>query len=239
MANPKHHITAAKEVFYGAVRYARALNLFGKPGVRITPELYWHNFGAPETADADGVCAAQAIAGAADALINGALAASGVATFTTPRNIVAVSANAGDTTQTLTIYGTDYYGSVIRKTLALNGTTIVACPNAFKTVTRVAVSAAMAGNLTVGTGDVLGLPYRVDANGLLAARANNAIDAGTFVPAVTTDPATATTGDARGTFDPAVALNGANTVAVLIKIADPSTKIGAYGVLQFGSSDSA
>jgi len=77
---------------------------------------------------------------------------------------------------------------------------------------------------------VLGLPFRVDANGLLAARAVNAIDAGTFVPADTTSPATTTTGDVRGTFDPAVTLNATNTVQVLIKVADVTSKIGAFGV---------
>lgn len=228
----KFHISHAAQVFYGAAKYARFWNLWKHFGVKVTPELYWHNFGAPATADADGVCASQSVTAGVAALINGALASGGVATFDVPRNVVAAWTNAA----ICTVTGTDEYGSVLTQTSA-SGTSLTGT-KAFKTITSVTFSANVTG-ATVGSGDVLGLPYRVDANGVLAARANNAIDAGTFVPAVTTDPATGTTGDVRGTFDPAVALNGSNTVAVLIKIADPSTKVGAFGVLQFGSTDSA
>jgi hypothetical protein len=118
---------------------------------------------------------------------------------------------------------------VIRESSA-SGTSF-AGKKAFKTVTLITTSADVTG-LTVGTGDVLGLPVAVPANGLISARANNAIDAGTFVPRDTTT-ATALTGDVRGTFDPAVALNGSNTVAVTVVIADPSTQAGTYGVAQF------
>lgn len=230
----KHHLTQADQVYTGKARYSRAYIRNGRPGVKITPELFWHNFGAPLTADPNGVIETQdltALGVFSGTGIAGALAAGGVATFDVPRNVVA----AWTGTAVLTVTGTDEYGSVLVQSSA-SGTSLTGT-KAFKTVTGVATSADITG-LTVGTGDVLGLPYRVDANALLAARANNAIDAGTFVPAVTTDPATATTGDVRGTFDPAVALNGSNTVAVLIKIADPSTKVGAYGVKQFGSADS-
>src|SRR3546814_2228644 len=47
------------------------------------------NLGAPLTADADGVCASQAITAAAGGTINGAFATGGVATFDVPRNVVA------------------------------------------------------------------------------------------------------------------------------------------------------
>lgn len=231
----KSHLTHAVQVFYGAVKYHRFWNIWKHFGVKITPELFWHNFGAPITADPNGVIETQdltALGVFSGAGIAGALAAAGVATFDVPRAVVAAWTGAA----VLTVTGTDEYGSIITESSA-SGTSLTGT-KAFKTVTAVSTSADITG-LTVGHGDVLGLPYRVDANGLVAARAANAIDAGVFVPAVTTDPATATTGDVRGTFNPAVALNGANTVAVLIKIADPSTKVGAFGIKQFGSTDSA
>lgn len=226
----KHHLTQAAEVYYGAARYSRALTRNGRPGVKTTQELYWHNFGAPATADPDGISVSATITAPASAVIGGALAAGGVATFDVPRNVVGAWTNAA----VVTIVGTDEYGSLMTEVSA-SGTSH-AGTKAFKTITSITPSVTITG-ATFGSGDVLGLPYRVAANGLLAARANNAIDAGTFVPGVATDPATGTTGDVRGTFDPAVALNGSNTVAVLIKIHDPSTKVGAYGVKQFGSAD--
>ena len=227
----RHTISRADTLFAGSALYARFNS--SKGGVPLTP-LYVHNFGAPITADANGVIETQdltALGVFSGAGIAGALATAGVATFDVPRNVVAAWTGAA----VITITGTDQYGSIVIESSA-SGTSL-AGKKAFKTVTGVAVSADVTG-LTVGTGDVLGLPFRVDANGLLAARAANAIDAGTFVPAVTTDPATATTGDVRGTFDPAVALNGSNTCQVQILIASITSKIGAFGVLQFGSTDS-
>jgi len=218
----RHTISRAETLFQGQAVYPPYQS--SKPGIQLTP-VYWHNFGAPEVADADGISVSATITAPANAVIGGALAASGVATFTTPRNVVGAWTN----TATVTFTGTDQYGQAMTETSA-SGTSHAGA-KAFKTVTQVTPSATVTG-ATFGTGDVLGLPFRVDANGLLSARANNAIDAGTFVPAVTTSPATATTGDVRGTFDPAVALNGTNTVAVLIKVADTSTKVGSFGVTQ-------
>lgn len=226
-------LAKVSSVLFGAAKYARAITTFKRQGIPIHPGLYVKNFGAVATADPDGACASQSVTVGTTplAVINGALASNGVATFATPRNVVA----AWTGTSVITITGTDEYGSRLIESSA-SGTSL-AGKKAFKTITSVSLSADVTG-LTVGSGDVLGLPFRVDANMLLAARANNAIDAGTFVPADTTSPATATTGDPRGTFDPAVAINGSNTLAVLIANLDPSTKVLAYGVKQFGSNDS-
>lgn len=223
----RHMISRAASLFFGGAQYNRAYG--AKAGIPLTP-LYAHNFGAPAAADPDGAVTTQdltALGVFSSTGIAGALAAAGVATFDVPRNVVAAWTGAA----VITITGTDQYGEIIKESSASG--TALAGKKAFKTITAVAVGADVTG-LTVGSGDVLGLPFRVDANGLLFARANNAIDAGVFVPAVTTSPATALTGDVRGTFDPAVALNAANTVQVGLVVANPATKIGAYGVAQFG-----
>lgn len=214
-------LSRAAQFFLGAASYAPFES--GKYGLPFSP-LYVHDFGAVATADADGICASQSATGAA--LINGALASGGVATFDVPRNVVA----AWTGTAVLTVTGTDLYGQTLIESSA-SGTSF-AGKKAFKTITAVSTGAATTG-LTVGSGDVLGLPFRVDANGLVAARASNAIDAGTFVAADTTSPATATTGDVRGTFDPAVTLNGTNKCKVVFEIADRSTKVGSFGVTQY------
>lgn len=191
----------------------------------------------PATKSATAVCAAQAIAGAANATINGASATSGVATFDYARIVTAVSSNAGDTTQSITVTGTDYYGQAQTELIALNGTTTVSGLKAFKTITQVAVSAALAGNLSVGDGDSFGLPYRVTDGGYLLRRGwagAVADNAGTFT-AADTATATASTGDVRGTFAPTTAANGSRRLVIAIGLtavqAGPNaTQTSAIGV---------
>ena len=192
----------------------------------------------PEAASATAVCAAQAVAGAGNATINGASASGGVATFDVARGVNVDSSNVGDTSQTVTVTGTDYWNQAQTETIALNGTTAVAGKKAFKTITQVAVSAALAGNLTVGSTDVFGLPYRVtDAGYILRSGWAGALanDAGTFVAADTTSPATATTGDVRGTYVPSSSANGSRRLVLALGLtglqAGPNaTQTGAIGV---------
>jgi hypothetical protein len=192
----------------------------------------------PAAKSATAVCAAQAVAAAGNATINGASATGGVATFDYARTVNVDSTGAGDTTQTVTVTGTDYWGQAQTETIALNGTTLVAGQKSFKTITAVAVSALLAGNLTVGNEDVFGLPYRVtDAGYLLRTGWAGAVadDAGTFAAADTTSPATATTNDVRGTYAPSSAANGTRRLVIAIGLtglqAGPdATQTGAVGV---------
>jgi hypothetical protein len=152
----------------------------------------------PVALDADGICAQQTLAAAGNALINGALASSGVVTLDVPRNVIVDAAGAA--TAVLTVTGTDVYGVPMSEAITLNGTTAVAGKKAFKTITSVAASAA-ATDFFVGTGDVFGLPFRSDSRNYCLTAWNSAfVTTGTFVAAVTTDPATTTTGDVRGTY---------------------------------------
>ena len=192
----------------------------------------------PATKSATAVCAAQAVAAAGNATINGASATGGVATFDYARTVNVDSTNAGDTTQTVTVTGTDYWGQAQTETIALNGTTLVAGQKSFKTITAVAVSALLTGDLTVGNEDVFGLPYRVtDAGYLLRTGWAGAVanDAGTFAAADTTSPATATTNDVRGTYAPSSAADGSRRLVLALGLtglqAGPNaTQTGAVGV---------
>jgi hypothetical protein len=192
----------------------------------------------PATLSATAVCAAQAVAAAGNATINGASATSGVATFDYARAFTVVSSNAGDTSQTVTITGTDYYGQTQTQRLTLNGTTTVTSTKTFKTVTQVAVSAALAGNLSVGNANLYGLPYAVtNAGYLLRTGWDNVVadNGGTFVAADATTPSV-TTGDVRGTFAPSGnAANGTRRLVIAIGLtaiqAGPTaTQTGAIGV---------
>jgi hypothetical protein len=181
------------------------------------------NLGAPDAAVAAGVCASQAINTGTPGLINGSLAAGGVATFDRPRNVVAAWTN----TAIMTVTGFDEYGVAMRESSA-SGTSMAGL-KAFKRVTSVTVSANVTG-ATVGTGDVLGLPVRLPGTGYVIRELLNGAPAtaGTVVAAVDTT-ATATTGDVRGTYDPNAAADGDRVFQLIAFIPNP----GDRGVAQF------
>lgn len=210
------NLTQADQLFVGKVRYAKAQH--NKPGIEMTP-LYDYR-SAPALAVSTDIAASQAITAGTPALINGARATAGIATLDVPRNVVA----AWTTASVMTIVGTDQYGETISEVSA-SGTSHTG-KKAFKTITSINMSISVTA-FTAGSGAVVGLPYRVDANDLLAARFNNAIDAGTFLPADLTKPATGSTGDTRGTFAAAGTFDGVKVLSLLIKVAGV---IGAGGL---------
>lgn len=112
--------------------------------------------GAPIAADDDGICAAQSLAAAGSLTMAGALVSGGVATLDQPRGIQIVSSNTD--AAVLTVTGTDVYGRPMSEAITLNATTVVFGKKAFKTVTSVVSSAAIANLAKVGTSNVLGLP---------------------------------------------------------------------------------
>ena len=194
------------------------------------------------------IAASQAVAGAGNLTINGSFATGGVATVDWPRTIAAASANNGDTTQTITVTGTDVYGQVMTELLTLTGQTTVKGNKAFATVTQIAASAALAGNITVDVNNVFGLSYKCRRGGFLyasrytmdsgvesvanAAQVNefpigpggSPANVGTFKQYDNTTPATNATQDVRGTYTVQTAPTGTGTnsglVWTLIYVAD-------------------
>lgn len=202
--------TAGKGVYRDDVTGAR-INRMGRADTFVI------TLGAPDTADADGVCASQGVTGGAAALINGALASGGVATFDVPRNVVGAWTN----TSVLTVRGKDEYGQTVVESSA-SGTSMTG-KKAFKTITSATFSATVTG-ATVGTGDVLGLPVFLPQIGQIVAEMQDAAvaSAGTAVAGLTTaGGSTATTGDVRGTYDPSAACNGEINFSLLVALPDP------------------
>lgn len=202
----------------------------------------------PLTLQTSGLAAAQAVAGAGNLTLT---AGTGVTTgvdylgntlyiLDTPRCVTVDSANAGDTTQTATVYGYDVYGQPMSSAVALNGTTEVVTTKAFKSVYRIAISAATAGNINAGFNDRFGLPVRVTvASYIISVKWDTTLadNAGTFVAAVTTDPATVSTGDVRGLYTPTSAANGIRRLVMAIALpalacGPNATRTGALGVTQ-------
>jgi hypothetical protein len=198
-----------------------------QPGVFMSPINVYDV--VPATLDADGICAQQTLAAAGNATLNGALASGGTVTLDVPRNVVVDAAGAA--TAVLTITGTDVYGIPMSEAITLNGTTAVAGKKAFKTITRVAASAA-ATDIFVGTGDVFGLPIDANSRNYVLTAWNGAfVTTGTFVAADGT-AATTTTGDVRGTFAPADAADGTKRLTLWVFVFDDDTQTGLYGVTQ-------
>lgn len=191
----------------------------------------------PATASSTNIVNAQAAAGA------GALTLASAAPIVldrTGRCLAFVTSNIANTTQTVTVTGTDMYGQPMTETRTLNGTTVVNGLKAFYTVTGVTVSAAITGTVSVGTRDAFGLPVRVNnAAYVISAKWDSTLadNAGTFTAADATT-ATATTGDVRGTFaQTGNAANGARRLVITLALTGlacgpNATRAGAFGVNQ-------
>lgn len=201
-----------------------------EPGVPITPVFTYSV--TPAALSANAIATSQAVAGAGNLTLAGATVVNGVAVLDFPRAVSVTSSNAGDTTQTATVTGFDAYGQPMTETIAFNGAATIAGRKAFKSVTRIAISAALTGNATAGTTDVMGLPYRATSrNFVLTAQAGAQVTTGTFVAADTTNPATATTGDVRGTYVPPAANDGSRLLNITVFMV-PDTLTTIYGVTQ-------
>ena len=213
----RHTITHADEIFVGAPQAGGANDALR--GVETAP-LHQQKILNPIAGDVDGLVTAAgsgATAAAGDVAIDGAFlnAGTGFGDIDGARNLEIVSSNAGDTAQILTITGRDIVGNPQVENIAANGTTRVLGLKAFSVVESISNSVVFAGNLIVGTSvtlaDIeLGLDAGLEAlfDAVHALEADGTADGGSFTVADSTSPATATTGDTKGTYNPGNAPNG-------------------------------
>ena len=101
---------------------------------------------------ANGITTSQALGAAGNLTINGSLASDGVATLTPARRVTITSAG-NDSALTWTIYGTGRFGTSQTESVAGGNVAAATSTQDFLTVTRIAGSAAAAGNVTAGTND--------------------------------------------------------------------------------------
>lgn len=196
----------------------------------------------PATLDRDGISVSQTRSGAGNLTITGALATGGIAKLDAGVDSYGRCVglySAGDLSLiSTTIYGYDIDGVPLVETIATgpNNSTVSGL-KAFSKVTRVYVSATLGTAMEVGTVDKFGLPMclrdlaHVTRMGWAATLAENAA---TFAVAVTTSPATAITGDVRGTVIPgSSAANGSRRLCVVF-VPDMTSDQSQYGVRQYG-----
>lgn len=130
------------------------------------------------------------------------------------RNLTIQSAATASGTGTFLVTGYDVYGNLMTELITASGTSATAGKKAFKYISTVKVQTAgttvTPPAVTVGVGDIVGLNFRSDKweytdiffNGGFASNNTG------WTSAVTTNPATNTTGDVRGTQNCSTILAG-------------------------------
>lgn len=104
-------------------------------------------------ASANNIAQSQTPGAAGDLTLNGALVTNGVAVLDTARRVLVTPAG-NETGKLITLYGTDWNGNAVSETLAGTNAVAIQSVRDYKTITRVAVDAAFAGAVTVGTNGV-------------------------------------------------------------------------------------
>lgn len=200
----------------------------------------------PHAANTANIAALQTTAGAGNLVLTAGVGVTAVVIngvtryqFDVPRAVSLTSAG-NISGVNFTISGYDIYGQPMTQTLAGPNANTVNTKKAFWQIVSIAVSGAVGTNTSVGSADILGIPIavtdagyfdRVGWAGALAA------DAGTFVAADTTNPATAATGDVRGTYQPSTVTNNVRRLVLGIllpssAVGPQATRVGALGVTQ-------
>ena len=107
--------------------------------------------------DNDGICASQSPSGAGNLTINGALASGGSVTLTTPRAITITKDNTADIGRSFVITGTDSSNSAQTETITTMESLSTSAEGVklFKTITQVAIDAAMTGNVVIGISNLI------------------------------------------------------------------------------------
>jgi hypothetical protein len=175
------------------------------------------------------------------AFINVGTQAGGVSMYD-PRKMVqralTITSAGTDTSGTASIVGYDAYGFQVHQTITLGSAGVpVTTAKTFKFVQSITLAGTLSGsNVSVGPADVYGFPLAVyEWPYVRVYWAGTLISANTgFVAAVTTSPATAATGDVRGTYATQSASNGTNLLQVFVQPeAWNLSSAGIFGVTQF------
>lgn len=187
----------------------------GAPMPRVIP---WHDryldLGSPVALSAVGLRAAAAVAAAGSLVLL-------QTSLDVPRNITIASSGV-DTARVFTITSKDEYGRTVVETITGVNAATVAGKKAHKSAITVSVDAACAGNISIGWGNVLGLPIFLNSAVFVSKELQDAAvaAAGTFVYGDVTQPS-ATTGDVRGTYVPNAAPDGTKGYGIFVTVPDP------------------
>lgn len=196
-------------------------------------------YGAVAAQSTNGICVAATATAAATLSATGTLVSDGVATLDVAR-VVTITSTSDNSGRTFTISGTDNYGEDLVASIAGPNNATVSTLSAFKTVTSVAVNGAVTGNVSVGSGLGLGLPYYLSDLGKIVSvsysgKAPAAANVTFTAPLSTTGTPTATTADVRGILTlTTTEITGSNYVSVAM-VVDPTSKDSLYGLTPYST----
>lgn len=151
---------------------------------------------------------------------------------------VRVVSVGNDSTATFVVRGFDIYWFPMVETITGANAGTATGKKAFKYIQSITPAGTLSGSaVTVGTTDIIGLPIRADYFGEFEVNVNAAwITASTgYTAPDTTSPATATTGDVRGTYALQTASDGTKRTMLFSSpsVNNVSTAAGLFGVSQF------
>ena len=132
---------------------------------------------------------------------------------------VTITSAGNDSSAIMTVVGYDIYGQRMTQTLTMANAGAVTTTKCFKFIQSCTPSGTLSGSsVSVGTSDVYGFPLRVDSFYQIGVVWNGSwitSNAG-FTAAVTTSPATSSTGDVRGSYAVQSASNGTKVLQITI-----------------------
>jgi hypothetical protein len=149
---------------------------------------------------------------------------------------VRLTSGGNDSGITFTVSGYDVYGYPMTETITGANIGVASGAKAFKYISAVTHTGSVAGTLTIGTGDVYGFPlFSTSFQDVFINWNAGIIVASTgYTAGVTTNPATSTTGDVRGTYAVQSASDGSKRLT--ISQSPPPTSIATmanlFGVTQ-------
>ncbi len=170
------------------------------------------DFGTPVLAASAGIFSAQAV-GATYLPANFLSTAGfpgGISADPWGREIVLVASGAA--TNVCVVTFEDYLGQLVKKNVTLNGTNPVPLGCAVKRIVSIVIPSGGASTVSCGWTDNLGLPYKASAIVSEFADGVKTGSNGTLTAPVLTDPATITSGDPRGLYDPQTTLDGVKRI---------------------------
>lgn len=171
---------------------------------------------------------------------NGVAPAGGIACYDARRQIsraVQFTSVGDDHLGTVAIVGVDSYGFTIHETVTLSNATVANSKKCYKGIISFTPGGTLSGsNLSVGTADIFEFPLAVQRFPFTQIYWNSALISSStgFTTADITSPATATTGDVRGTYATQSASDGTKLLQVFVCIPPRQmTQAGTFGVAQW------
>lgn len=150
---------------------------------------------------------------------------------------IVIDSVGDDSGATFTVRGYDIYGYPMTETITGANATTATGIKAFKYVASVTPAGTLSGsNASVGISLVTGLPLYSPNRELVVVLQNGSgtpVAAGTYAAGVTTDPATATTGDVRGRYTPTAAQTLYVYQTILPSNISGTTTTGLFGIAQY------